>query len=524
MTENDESLLGGSVEKLLAELPQRVSQSLQVWAERTPSAPAVRDHLGRHLTYGAMLDEVTRAAATLRDRGVQPRDRVLLVNENSVPLLVAILALAEIGAWPVVVNARMTAKEIERIRSHCEPRLVLYLLDSKAAQGHWRTYQGNTDAVEVQLAGGPVGVRRLAVSGQIDVEGEAWDDVFTLIYTTGTTGAPKGVMLSHRNILYVAAVSGALRGLRNDDRVYLVLPVSHIFGLSAVFIASLMAGAELIVVDRFDPESMVKELRERSVTGILGVPTMYARLAEYLRKEGATKLPVTMPALRFMYVGGAPLDPAVREIAEETLGLPLLNGYGMTETSPTIAQVRYNEPLAHTGVGRPLPGLEVRITDANGKVVAQGDIGELHVRGPSVMSGYFRNPDATAEVLSADGFLNTGDLVWQDTDGSLHISGRSKELIIHSGFNVYPPEVEAAIVRHPEVLLCAVVGEQDQGNENVVAWVQRVSGSSLDEETLREFVRPLLAPYKRPHKILFTDELPTAPSGKVLKHLLKDPC
>lgn len=530
MINNDEHLLGGSPQALVTRLPERVIQCLLERARSAPAARAVRDHLGRQLSYGELADAVAEAAQTLRQLGVQPRDRVLLVNENCVPLLVMILALSEVEAWPVVVNARMTADEIERIRQHCEPRLIVYLLDSTAADRHWQARAEHKGAHLLTLGGGPVGLCPWPVSGEIDVSDPAYAGVFTLIYTTGTTGAPKGVMLTHRNVLYVAAVSGALRGLREEDRIYLVLPVSHIFGLSAVFLASLYAGAELIVTDRFDPALTLATLREQRVTGLFGVPAMYARLVEYLRSEphdefrqgdnGVTQQPAGVPDLRFMYVGGAPLDPAIKQQTEAVFGLPLLNGYGMTESAPTVCQVRYNEPLSHCGVGRPLPGLDVRVLGPDGEQVAQGEVGELHVHGPGIMLGYFRNPQATAEVLSADGYLNTGDLVRQDTDGNLHIVGRSKELIIHSGFNVYPPEVEAAIAQHPEVLLCAVVGEQVAGNEQVVAWVQPVSGSSLNETALHDFIRPMLAPYKRPGKIVFTAALPTAPSGKVLKHQL----
>lgn len=533
MMNNDEYLLGGSPQALLSKLPERVMHCLLERARSMPTAPAVRDHVGRQLSYRDMATAVTEAAQALRELGVQPRDRVLLVNENCVPLLVMILALSAVQAWPVVVNARMTVDEIERIRKHCEPRLMVYLLDSPDAKRHWQARAEQEGAQLLILGGGPVGLCPSPVSGGIDVSDPIYADVFTLIYTTGTTGVPKGVMLTHRNVLYVAAVSGALRGLREDDRIYLVLPVSHIFGLSAVFLASLYAGAELIVTDRFDPALTLTTLREQRVTGLFGVPTMYARLVEYLRSEdqreshqggsGATQSLAGVLDLRFMYVGGAPLDAAIKRHAEAAFGLPLLNGYGMTESAPTISQVRYNEPLSHCGVGRPLPGLEVRVLGPDGEPVPQGEVGELHVRGPGIMLGYFRNPHATAEVLSANGYLNTGDLVREEADGNLHIVGRSKELIIHSGFNVYPPEVEAAIAQHPEVLLCAVVGEQVAGNEQVVAWVQPVNGSSLNETALRDFISPLLAAYKRPGKIVFTAALPTAPSGKVLKHRLLQP-
>jgi acyl-CoA synthetase (AMP-forming)/AMP-acid ligase II len=292
-----------------------------------------------------------------------------------------------------------------------------------------------------------------------------------------------------------------------------------VFGLSAVFLASLYVGAELVLADRFDAAGTLQTLADQQITGMFGVPTSYAKLIEYTRAQGIG--PAAMPRLRFIYSGGAPLDPTIKQETEQLFGLTLLNAYGMTESGPTICQVRCNERLDSCSVGRPLPGLDWKVLNPQGQTVAVGDVGELHVRGPNVMRGYFRNPEATAAVIDGEGFLNTGDLVRLDTSGNVHIAGRSKELIIHSGFNVYPPEVEAVLASHPDVVLCAVLGEAVAGNENVIAYVQPSVGSGLDEAALQAFIKPLLTPYKRPARIVFMEQLPTAPSGKVLKHQLK---
>jgi len=516
---NDDRLLGQSPQALMERLPARVSETLMQHARHNPDASAVRDHLGRTLNYGQFAGAVRAAQQLLLEAGVKAGDRVMLVNENCVPLVVVILALSELSAWPVVVNARMAEPELDRIRLHCEPRLVLYFLDSAAAGERWQAFADQQDSFFLELGGGRVGVRSLPVQPRLDEETVIDDGVFTLIYTTGTTGDPKGVMLTHRNVLYVASVSSALRGLRPDDRVYLVLPVSHVFGLAAVFLASVYAGAELVLADRFEPAAAMTTMREQSITGLFGVPAMFARLVDHARAQGLK--PDDIPSLRFMYSGGAPLDPAIKQKTETLFAMPLLNAYGMTESGPTICQVRYNEPLSSCSVGRLLPGLEARLLDAEGKPVTPGEVGELHIRGPNIMLGYYRNPQATAAALDADGFLNTGDLVRLDEAGNVHIAGRSKELIIHSGFNVYPPEVEGVISKHPGVLLCAVVGQQIDGNEQVIAWVQRAAGSDLSETELQAFIKPLLTAYKRPSRILFMEQLPTAPSGKVLKHKLK---
>lgn len=523
MQSNDEALLGQSPQALVASLPDKVSAPVFARAQLTPDAPALRDHNGRRLSYGQLAESVRAAQQEFEALGVNIGDRVLLVNENCLPLLVSILALSELGAWPVVVNARMAEGEIERIRQHSQPRLVVYLLESGAAAAHYRNHATQADCHFQMLAGGQAGIRQFDVSAAEQERELTRQGVFTLIYTTGTTGDPKGVMLTHRNMLYVAAVSGALRGLKADDKIYLVLPVSHVFGISAVFLAALYAGSELIIADRFDPATALHSFETQGVSGVFGVPAMFAKLADHAREQGISVADRQRlwPRLRFMYSGGAPLDPAIKARTETLFGLSLLNGYGMTESGPTICQVRYHEKLDNCSVGRPLPGLDIRLLGPDGRQVAPGEVGELHVRGPNVMKGYYRNPQATAAVLDADGFLNTGDLVRLDEQGNVHIAGRSKELIIHSGFNVYPPEVEAVISKHPEVLLCAVVGESVDGNENVLAYVQRAAGSQLDADTLQAWIKPLLTAYKRPSRIVFMDALPTAPSGKVLKHKLK---
>lgn len=527
MQSNDEQLLGQSPQSLLAALPVRVSEPLFERALSAPDSPALRDHNNRTMTYAELAAAVRQTQQQLAIMGIKPGDRIVLVNENCLTVLVIILALSELGAWPVVVNARMAVGEIERIRAHSQPRLVLYLLDSEAAARHFSIIKSAQHVAcdEQALAGAQSGICRFDVSDATQERVLSEQGVFTLIYTTGTTGDPKGVMLTHRNMLYVAAISGALRGLRPSDKIYLVLPVSHVFGISAVFLAALYAGAELIIADRFDPAQCFASFEQQGVSGIFGVPAMFAKLADYARARGISGEDQTKlwPQLRFMYSGGAPLDPAIKQKTEKLFGLPLLNGYGMTESGPTICQVRFNKPLDNCSVGSPLPGMEVRLIGADGQEVAPGEVGELHVRGPNIMVGYYRNPLATAAAIDADGFLNTGDMVRLDEQGNVHIAGRSKELIIHSGFNVYPPEVEAVISKHPEVLLCAVVGEAVDGNENVIAYVQRTAGSALDTRALQAYIKPLLTAYKRPSRIEFMESLPTAPSGKVLKHKLKSP-
>jgi acyl-CoA synthetase (AMP-forming)/AMP-acid ligase II len=350
------------------------------------------------------------------------------------------------------------------------------------------------------------------------VRGDPREDVAALLYTTGTTGEPKGVMLTHAGLLFIARTARELRRLTPSDRVYGLLPISHVYGLASVCLGTLNAGASLHLQARFDPASMLRFVVERGLTVCQGVPAMYAKLLEHLR---ATRTKFHAPALRFLYAGGSPLAPALKHEVEAALGLTLHNGYGLTEASPTVTQTRHDEPRTDASVGRPIPGVEVKLADASGHEVARGETGELWVRGPNVMKGYYRNPAATREAMREDGWLATGDMARCDADGALHIVGRLKELIIRSGFNVFPVEVEAVLNAHPEVTQSAVIGRATADDEEVVAFVELVPDARVSSQELVRFAARSLAPYKVPSEVIVLPALPAAANGKVLKGRLK---
>jgi long-chain acyl-CoA synthetase len=341
--------------------------------------------------------------------------------------------------------------------------------------------------------------------------------VAALVYTSGTTGNPKGVMLTHRNLLFSARAAGAQR--EPTDKVYCVLPISHIVGFSAILIASLMAGATVQLVPRFDPAALVAVIANNGITLLFGVPATFQRLLEYKAVAGIDRLP--RGKLRRLAVAGAPLDLALKSKIEAEFGLPLRNGYGITECEPGIAGVRAETPRDDDAAGSLITGIEARLVGPGGRTVAVGEVGELHVRGPNVMRGYYRAPERTAAVIDADGWFNTGDLARFDGD-TLYIVGRTKELIIRSGFNVYPAEVEAVLNEHPAVVQSAVTGRAVPGNEEVVAFVELLPGSSATPADLMAHATRLLAPYKRPSEIIVLDALPAASTGKILKHRLTD--
>jgi acyl-CoA synthetase (AMP-forming)/AMP-acid ligase II len=501
----------------LATLPDRISHVIRKHVLERPDHPALADATTTW-TFSALSAIVADTATRLTAYGVRPGDRLLVVSENSLPLAAFVLAASEIDAWAVVVNPRLSPREIDQIRDHSGARRVFYVTAiAGAARDHATRHGASIDSLG-QLGLVAVGPLNETVTPET-VEADGARQVAVLVYTSGTTGNPKGVMLSHRNLLFNALAGGQVRGLTTRDRIYGVLPMSHIVGLSSVLVSSLLFGATVQVVPRYDPAVLVRAIGEDGITALFGVPATYQRLLEYQTLSGQTALP--RGRLRYLGVAGAPLDLSLKTRIEATFGIPMLNGYGITECAPGISLMRPENPEANISVGPPLPGVELRVVDNVRQPVPIDSVGELHVRSPGVMLGYYRAPDLTAAAIDADGWFNTGDLV--RFDGTrLFVVGRTKELIIRSGFNVYPPEVEAVLNTHPEVVQPAVIGRFADGNEEVVAYVQLLPGSNASAATLMNYVRPQLTAYKRPSEIVILETLPASSTGKILKHKLTE--
>jgi len=509
------SAAGLEASEILAGLPDRISHVIRRHAAERPEHPALAD-AATTWSYGRLSTIIADLAGRLIRYGIRPGDRVLIVSENSLPLCALVLAASEIDAWAVVVNPRLSAREIDQIRDHSGARRVFYVTAIPgAAQDHAVRHGADLEPVG-DLGMLAVGRLNDAVSPET-VETDGGRQVAALMYTSGTTGNPKGVMLTHRNLLYNARVSGQVRHVTPADRLYGVLPMSHIVGLSNVLVGTLMFGATIQVVPRYDPADLVRAIAEDGISMLFGVPATYQRLLEYKAVSGRTGLP--RGRLRYLGVAGAPLDLSLKTRVEAAFGIPLLNGYGITECAPGISGMRPENPEANTSVGQPMPGVEIRVVDANRGPVAPGAMGELHVRSPGVMRGYYRAPELTAAAIDPDGWFNTGDLVRFDGE-RLFVVGRTKELIIRSGFNVYPPEVEAVLNAHPDVVQSAVVGRAVEGNEEVVAYVQLLPGSTANAEILMQHARQQLTAYKRPSEIVVLDTLPASSTGKIMKHRL----
>jgi acyl-CoA synthetase (AMP-forming)/AMP-acid ligase II len=483
------------------------------WAACRPDETALSDPLGR-LSYAGLGAAVEAAAALYRSAGVRPGDRVLVICENSRAGAVALTAAQRLRAWAVPLNARLTAAEVDKLAAHCRPRLVVCTdALSEPAARHAVRLGATRPFLDL---GARVGA--YADPGEPEaVTGDPSRDVAAMIYTTGTTGTPKGVMLTHDNLIAVAGSISAMRPPGTSAHVWCALPISHIFGLGAVLGTALHQGTRVDLAPRFDPAEALRALAEDGVTSFSGVPAMFAALAALAEAQGG----VSAPTLRFIGSGGAPLDPQLKARVERLFGLPLSNGWGLSESAALGAVTPYGAQVADTSVGTPCRGVELQIAGPDGRALPAGEVGEVRMRGRCVMRGYYKAPELSAQAITPDGWLRTGDLGRLDARGWLTIAGRLKELIIRSGFNVYPPEIEGVLTRHPSVAIAAVIGRPaEDGNEEIVAFLQLVPGREVDLAELDGLVRAELAPYKRPCAYHVLPALPAAATGKILKHRL----
>jgi malonyl-CoA/methylmalonyl-CoA synthetase len=456
-----------------------------------PDAPALEID-GVALTHGEVDARAARAGGFLRARRVEPGDRVLLCAPTSMDLVVAYLGIVRIGATAMPCDAALTAAELRHLLDDGEPVAAFVADDAR---------ERLAEAGEVETVV-PIGEAGSLEAEPADPEPDP--GAAMLAYTSGTTGAPKGVPLTHANVL--ASTRGVVKAWRwsADDVLVHALPLSHQHGLSGVHL-SLLCGSRGVFFGRFDPARLADAITAHRASVLFAVPAMYERLHACDAIRDAD-----LSSLRLAVSGSAPLPAALAERVEPWLGQLPLERYGSTEAGLNVSNL-YDGPRLPGRVGWALPGIEMRL---------DGEDGEIRVRGPQVFDGYWNRPDATEEALTDDGWFRTGDLGRIDADdGSLEITGRSKELIISGGLNVYPREVEAALEGHPAVAQVAVAGvPSERWGEEVVAFV--VPACDLDGDALIAHCRERLSSYKCPKRVVALDELPVNRMGKVRRDAL----
>jgi fatty-acyl-CoA synthase len=484
----------------------------------------------RRLDYAALYERTTRCADVLRCAGVGRGERVAIVLGNRSAYLELVFAAAAIGAIAVPVNARLTAQEIRRVLDDCAPRLIVHEADlaptlEKACAGASPhapariACGGSPDAYEDALA---------AATPLSEIEAVSPDQPMILMYTSGTTGVPKGALLPQRKTLFNSLNAQIFFDLTRRDRVLVTVPLFHSFGLSILAMPALHAGATVFLQPRFDPEAVWQAVGREGITLMGGVPTQYRALLDVLETADAGRF--ALGTLRFLFSAGAAL-PVERVRAFREHGLVLTQGFGQTETS-ILCCLGVGDALCKAGsVGPPVFHAELRVVRQETLALeperwadaAPGETGEIVVRGPIVFLGYWNQPEATREVLCGE-WLRTGDLATVDGEGFVTLVGRGRDMYISGGENVYPAEVEAVFAAHPAVGEIAVIGVPDpKWGEAGCAFVVPAAGARLDEEALRAWGRERLAVFKLPRSFVSVADLPRTASGKVQKHRLSEP-
>jgi long-chain acyl-CoA synthetase len=494
-----------------------LADALTKTAAAHPDAVAVKlDEI--ELTYAALDGASSLLAGLLTERGVQPGDRVGLMLPNVPYFPVVYYGILKAGAAVVPMNVLLKGREAE-----------FYLTDSGAKQFFaWHDF-----GAEAEIAADGAGVELTLVKpGEFEqllgaakpiekVVERSDEDTCVILYTSGTTGTPKGAELTHSNIGSNVATNLEMLGMGPGDVVFGGLPFFHSFGQTCSMNSCAASGATLTLLPRFDASKALEIIDRDKVNVFMGVPTMYVGM---LHDPGIDS--VDASSLRYCVSGGASLPVEVLSGVEAKLRARLLEGYGLSETSPVASFNHPDSPSKAGSIGRPIPGVEMKLVDEDGNDVPTDDheaIGEIAIKGPNVMKGYWGRDDATAEVMRGDWFLS-GDMATRDDEGYFFIVDRKKEMIIRGGYNVYPREIEEVLYEHPAVREAAVIGIADPTHgEEVAAAIGLKDGQEATADEIREFTKERVAAYKYPRHVWFVDELPKTATGKILKREIEIP-
>ncbi|MFB9378275.1 long-chain fatty acid--CoA ligase [Kineococcus gynurae] len=466
------------------------------------------------LSWADLDDRTARVAGLLRGGGLQPGDRVAIVLPNLPHFPVVYFGALRAGAVVVPMNPLLHEREV---RHHLTDSGATWVFAWKDVAERVAAGAEGTGARVVVVDPTDGGALLAGVDRDDAIHPAGDDDTAVLLYTSGTTGSPKGAELSHRNLLSNAVTSHeTLIQLGPDDVVLGALPLFHAFGQTCAQNTALVGGARLTLLPRFSAEAALRVVERDRVTRFLGVPTMYVALVH------APDSPADTSSLTRCISGGASLPVEVLKAFEERYGCAILEGYGLSETSP-VASFNLPDRVRKPGsIGVPVRGCEMDLRTPDGAPTPEGEVGEIVIRGENVMKGYWRNESATRSAIDADGWFRSGDLARRDEDGYYTIVDRAKDMIIRSGYNVYPREVEEVLYEHPAVEQAAVVGiPDDEHGEEIGAAVVLRAGHTATEQELREHVAAALAAYKYPRRIWFVDDLPKGPTGKILKREIK---
>ncbi len=484
-------------------------------AERAPDMPAIR--LGDvELTYAELDDRSARLATLLREKGVEPGDRVGIMLPNVPEFPTSYYGVLRAGAVVVPMNVLLKRREIAFYLEDSGAKLLLawHGFVEEACDG---AADAGAEPIEIEPTAFATTLEGLEPTPGLADTGE--EDTAVILYTSGTTGKPKGAELTHLNLARNADISARTTCEIQEGNVVLgALPLFHSFGQTVSMNASLKVGACLTMLPRFDPGEALATMQRDGVTHFYGVPTMYGALLHHPGRES-----FDTSALRSCITGGASMPVEVLRGFEQAFDAIVLEGYGLSETSPVSCSNHPGMERKPGSIGTPIEGVEMRVVDEDDNPVPQGEIGEIAIRGHNIMKSYWQRPDATAEAMRG-GWFHSGDMARVDEDGYFYIVDRKKDLIIRGGYNVYPREVEEVLYEHPKIREAAVVGvPHDEWGEEIGAAVVLHDGEELESEEVSAYVKERIAAYKYPRVVWFLDELPKGPTGKILKREIEIP-
>ncbi|MEZ0118427.1 UNVERIFIED_ORG: fatty-acyl-CoA synthase [Heyndrickxia coagulans] len=501
-----------------------VYEQLVFTAEKYGQKEAIYD-LKNRVSYSALLQAVDHFANVLAAKGVKKGDRIAVSLPNWYETSVIYFSAAKIGAILVPINPLYKSHELEYILDNATPVLLIASESLEKNLGFQQSLQWVKESITVRFplmgfpsfdeyTGGAASYRSVQ-KAKIDAD----NDVFCILYTSGTTGKPKGVMITHRAVVQSARTIASVLNCTDKDAFIISAPLFHIFGLAINLVCAISAGARILLQEKFRAEQTLKLIEQESITVQQGVPTMFLKQLEVENLEN-----YNLSSLRTGIVGASPIPPnKVKEIREK-MGMELNQSFGITEAvTVTSTTFEDDEDKILETLGRPIPGVELKIVNDKRETVPHGAVGEIAVRSFAVMKGYYKMPEQTAEVLDSEGWFYTGDLGMLDEDGYLKFVGRKKEMIIRGGFNIYPQEIEAILSKHPYILESAVIGFPDEVLGEIVCAVIRLKeGADCTEEDILAYLKERIAIYKVPQRILFTQDFPTTASGKIQKVRLRE--
>ncbi|HET8565342.1 MAG TPA: long-chain fatty acid--CoA ligase [Solirubrobacterales bacterium] len=484
-------------------------------AAETPEAVAVR--LGPlELTYGELDDRSARLATLLREHGLAQGDRVGVMLPNVLEFPVSYYGVLRAGGVVVPMNVLLKRREIAFYLEDSGAELLL-AWHGFAAEARDGAADAGAELIEVEPEAFAELLGDRAPDADLADTGE--EDTAVILYTSGTTGKPKGAELTHFNLSRNSDISArTTSNVEAGDVVLGALPLFHSFGQTVSMNASLRVGATLTLLPKFDPGEALEIMQRDRVTHFYGVPTMYGALLHHPERER-----YDTSALRICITGGASMPVEVLRGFEQAFGCEVLEGYGLSETSPVACTNHPGRPRKAGSIGTPLEEVEMKVVDEDDAEVAQGEVGEIVIRGHNVMKGYWQRPEATEEAMRG-GWFHSGDMARVDEDGYFFIVDRKKDLIIRGGYNVYPREVEEVLYEHPKIREAAVVGvPHDDWGEEIGAAVVLHEGEELAPQEVSEYVKERIAAYKYPRIVWFLEELPKGPTGKILKREIEVP-